>query len=144
MKHLINKNKYQVFFLFCKARFPFSFALHTWIVINEKGKLTRYEVAHFKQKNHLIKNNWKPFLGVNKFFFYNGLFSKTHLLYYFEDSIGKKFVDIIKKSENNYPYLNKYSLLGPNSNTYTQWVMNQLPNLKLHLPKNAYGKNYLK
>jgi len=31
-------------------------------------------------------------------------------------------------------------IIGPNSNTFTQWVVDQVPECKLRLPWNAWGK----
>lgn len=33
-----------------------------------------------------------------------------------------------------------YKLTGPNSNTYTQWVLNKFPEWDIKLPWNAFGK----
>jgi hypothetical protein len=51
-------------------------------------------------------------------------------------------IKIIEKSKQNYPYIDDYSLLGSNSNTYAQWVLNHSKNIKKILPRNAFGKNY--
>ena len=45
----------------------------------------------------------------------------------------------------DYPYATHYNiLLGPNSNTLVQWVIDQVPECNLELPSNAWGKNYSK
>lgn len=44
----INKNKYQLFICCCPASLPLSFAVHPYIIFNEKGKVSRYEVAFKK------------------------------------------------------------------------------------------------
>ena len=46
---LIKKDKYQVLIFTCPVPIPFNFAIHPWIICNEKGKVTRYEVVHFKK-----------------------------------------------------------------------------------------------
>ena len=43
-----------------------------------------------------------------------------------------------------YPYASEYAVWpGPNSNTFTAWVLRQLPELKADLPPTAIGKDYL-
>ncbi len=53
---------------------------------------------------------------------------------------AKKIIQEIKKTEIDYPYLHTYKLLGPNSNTYTQYILNKFPEWKIRLPWNAFGK----
>jgi hypothetical protein len=40
----------------------------------------------------------------------------------------------------NYKYKNQYKLLGPNCNTYIQWIINKFPQAKIKLPFLAIGK----
>ena len=43
-----------------------------------------------------------------------------------------------------YPYADEYRVWpGPNSNTFTAWVMRQVPELRADLPPTAIGKDYL-
>jgi len=58
-------------------------------------------------------------------------------------SIAEKMANFILKKSKEYPFRNKYKMYpGPNSNTYTQWVLNYFPNSGLKLPINAFGKNW--
>jgi hypothetical protein len=41
---LIDKNKYQVFVVLSRGNFPVSFAVHPWVVVNNKGDIKRYEI----------------------------------------------------------------------------------------------------
>ena len=51
---------------------------------------------------------------------------------------------IVSGGLQNYPYRDRYHMfLGPNSNTFTQWVVDQVPECKLKLPWNAWGKGYI-
>src|SRR3989344_8628629 len=72
--NLVNKDKYQVFVLGCRAHFPFGFFRHAWFVVNEKGKLWRIEVRHYKNKSapelgHLFLDVLPPFDGIGIFHF---------------------------------------------------------------------------
>jgi len=43
-----------------------------------------------------------------------------------------------------YPYASEYTVWpGPNSNTFTAWVLRQVPELQADLPPTAIGKDYL-
>jgi hypothetical protein len=57
----------------------------------------------------------------------------------------KLFIFIESEELQSYPYKNRYNILmGPNSNTFTQWIVDQVPECKLTLPYNAWGKGYNK
>ncbi len=51
-------------------------------------------------------------------------------------------VECIENSPHNYPYCGHYSYIGPNSNTYVQWVLDAFPESGLKLPWNAFGKGF--
>lgn len=50
----------------------------------------------------------------------------------------------IDQAARDYPYAGEYTLWpGPNSNTFTAWIGRAVPELELHLPATAIGKDYL-
>lgn len=49
LENLIEKDKYQVLLCSSPANIMVGFAVHTWFLINRKGKLTRWEVIHLKK-----------------------------------------------------------------------------------------------
>lgn len=59
---------------------------------------------------------------------------------------GEKAQAIIKKLPkiiSEYPYTNQYRLWpGPNSNTFIQYVIRSMPELRTELPSNAIGKDW--
>lgn len=60
-----------------------------------------------------------------------------------KNSLAHKVATFIDDTIKDYPYKNIYKHLpGPNSNTFTQWILNHFPEIKLQLPRNAFGKNY--
>lgn len=149
---LIKTNGYQVFLFTCPASLPFVFAVHPWFVCIKNGEISRWEVRFEKNKNnpatgkHLHLNLLPPFVGIEMFSFLSKRFLwKAKLLGYIEgneNSTAKKVFDFIENSKNIYPYKDKYLLWGPNSNTYTQWVLNAFPDFDLKLPWNCFGRNY--
>ena len=145
----IEPNKYQLFLLTCPASIPVMFARHPWFVINKMGKLSRWEVffkpARTKTSwGHLTKDFFPPFQGVGVVLFSKKYFWKDVRLIGSisggEDSLAAEMIDFIENSPNTYHRCHDYSLLGPNSNTYAQWVINTFPACGWKLPWNSFGK----
>jgi len=147
---LIKKDRYQVFVFTCPGSFPFIFARHPWFVVNKRGTISRWEVLFRKNLNntswgHLHKNFLPLFLGIEIVPFINVFHHKAKLLNIIEgdeNSTARKIADFIENSKENYPYCDKYSLFGPNSDTYGQWILDNFPELKIKLPWNCFGKNF--
>lgn len=147
---LIKSDKYQVFLFICRASIPFQFAGHSWFVINCKGDIKRFEVLFSKKKimnesRHLYVDNQTPAQGIDSAPFVSNIFWKSKLIGSIEggdDSLAAHMSEFIKKSENSYPYRNKYALLGPNSNTYISWIISHFPESGFVLPKRCFGKNF--
>ncbi len=140
-----SKDAHQVLLYRCPAYFPFSFAVHTWLVVNKKGQISRWEV-HFRKTGH--KTSWGhlhlnlllPFQKLDVFPVPTGLFWKPKLLGKVEGDLAERMAAFIERSPIEYPYCHTYSLTGPNSNTYTEWILASFPESKLALPWNAIGK----
>lgn len=50
----------------------------------------------------------------------------------------------IAAAARSYPYAQEYSAWpGPNSNTFTAWILREVPELRADLPPTAIGKDYL-
>ena len=152
---LIDATKYQVFICASKMPMPFSFAMHTWIVTIDHGKINRYEVWGYTDlrkpaDGHLHINLFQPWVGVRVFPSHHSHIEakrfSSKILYKLEGEVDSLADHIIKFIENNldtYPYAKNYHYFpGPNSNTFTQWVINQFPELEYKLPWSAIGKNY--
>lgn len=143
----IDTDKTQVFVCICPVSIPFSFASHTWFVVNDHGSISRWEVLFRKvpcktRWGHLFKDYFPPFQGIDLFIFIHRYFWKGTLLGIVEGETAEHMAEFIENSPNTYPYYDTYSLTGPNSNTYTQWVINHFPEISLKLPWNSFGKNY--
>jgi uncharacterized protein DUF3750 len=116
-------------------------AVHTWIAVKPRDArvYTRYEVIGWGVDRGL------PALRVNR----SGPDN-----YWFGDR-PEKLVDLrgegvdavverVQAAVAAYPYPSTYRLWpGPNSNTFTAWVGQRVPELNLQLPASAIGKNYL-
>lgn len=145
----VNPDANQVFLCMSQATLPFSFAIHPWFVVNKQGDVSRWEfLAHPQQAQtswgHIHKDAFPyPFSGINMFPYSDTLRWPSTI----RDSItgkGAKYViEVIETTPKNYPYPDTYKLLGPNSNTYAQWILNNCPDFDTTLPVNAIGKRYL-
>jgi Protein of unknown function (DUF3750) len=116
-------------------------AVHTWIAIKPRDAraYTRYEVIGWGVDRGL------PALRVNR---------SGPDKYWFGDR-PEKLVDLrgegvdavverVEAAVADYPYPSTYRMWpGPNSNTFTAWVGQRVPELNLKLPASAIGKNYL-
>lgn len=135
----------------CPAHFPFIFAIHPWFVINRKGVVSRWGISFKKHSRalswgYLNKNIRPPFDGIEIFSFVRGTWKGKVLSSIEGDqgSLAEKMTKLIDQSNTQYPYTREYSLTGPNSNTYIQWVLNKFPESQMKLPWNAFYKNYSK
>lgn len=150
LKGMVRDDRYQVFLLSCPAALPVSFASHPWFVVNKCGVLSRWEVLLMPRKDwpmrwgHLHKDFFSPFEGVEMFFFTDRYKWKNIRLLGVveggEGSLAERMADFIENSPQSYPYWEKYRLIGPNSNTYAQWVLGHFPECGLRLPWNSFGK----
>jgi hypothetical protein len=146
-KNLINLSKQQVFLFTSNAIMPFSFTRHPWFVVNNKGDISRWEIIVDPNKPDVFvtKDFCDPWLGSAIFPFNNKFYWKERLEGYVtedENNNIEPLVKLILNSEKEYPFNNLYLYLGPNSNTYAQWILNQYPEFDLKLPWNSFGKGY--
>ena len=146
-EELLENNKYQVFIFSSPVPIPFNFAVHTWFVINLKGEIHRWEFGKFRGSPHpngvgILRDYLEPTRGMPYYFWKTKKKFKSKLVDYIEGDIAKQLAKFIEGHSNDYPFKNIYSLTGPNSNTYMQWVLNKFPKSNLKLPFNAFGKNY--
>jgi hypothetical protein len=147
----IDKTLYQVWLLKSPVPFPFSFAMHGWFVVNIKGDLNRWEFGQFgnplgPKKIGVFKNLLPLTAGMNKYGWKTEPRSKATLLFSIsggEDSLAREIATFISRDSENYPFKKTYRYLGPNSNTYLQWVLNHFVEIRDKLPNKAIGKNYL-
>lgn len=152
-----NESRYKVYVFASRMPFPISMYIHTWIVVCDNDKVNRYDVWHWKNRcessvGHVHLNLYDPWVGVMKLplirnsklnvprsesFVLESVMGDT-------GSVAQRVVEFLNTSYATYPYTQRYSYYpGPNSNTFTQWVLNMFPELNIKLPWNAVGKNFL-
>ncbi len=150
----------------CPASLPFSFAVHTHLAVNRKGALTRYTISYRKARfdgkplftgsghictdcNQYLHKDGKPptMGGVEVFPYVASPVWKVRVagcLEGGEESLAKRICDFLESSFASYPYADRYSVLGPNSNTYPAWILKHFPESDIRLPWNAFGKRFKK
>ncbi len=117
------------------------FAVHTWIAIKEKNAPS-YEVMQvvgFRLHHGLPALMDEPSEPDRRWF------GKTPTLIL--DIRGEKAESAIAKIHKavaDYPYRDAYRVWpGPNSNTFTSYVLRAAPELGIDLPSNAIGRDWL-
>ena len=145
----LKPDSYQVFLFTCRATIPFAFASHPWFILNKKGVISRWEVFWEANRNkmswgHLHKDMWPPFQGIEMFFWSEKYFWKSRLSGIVEGPLAERMIELIESSPQAYGYNDRYSLPGPNSNTYGQWVLDHFPEAGLRLPWNSFGKHFMR
>jgi hypothetical protein len=131
--------------------FPLNTALHTWIITTSPdGTSQRYEVFHYKnyQNPHLgylHQNSIKNEIGLKQYPWnekkrYTG--QKLYEIQGNEGSLAHTIVHFVEKNTQTYAQKSQYNMfLGPNCNTFTQWILKEFPETIVKLPWNAYSGN---
>lgn len=117
------------------------FAVHTWVAVKPKDakEYTVYQVIGW-----LYFRNLPPVVANVDIPDRNWFDQKPILIADIRGEAAEKLVPEIALAVASYPYPNQYSYWpGPNSNTFTAYLGRQIPELKLTLPSNAIGKDYL-
>ncbi len=145
---------YSISIYTCTITFPLCFAKHSWVVLNspEYGE-NRYEIHSVKNKetkNYFYTNNQPTEEGMSYFSLLFFAFSKAKFkskkIFELKGIEYKNRILHIEKEIEKYPYKNIYVYFpGPNSNTFTQWIIEKAGQAELvQLPWNAFGKDYCK
>jgi hypothetical protein len=128
---------------------PLPMFRHTFVVVFSKGEVYRYEVFRkwgepMPKHGVVCKDAFAPwegnsvFLGILKRLFGAHRFSVRVLQ---ELDVDDNTIQTIQRIYSTYPKRHFYRYWGPNSNTFTQWLLHQVQ-ISYVLPWNAIGKNY--
>ena len=116
-------------------------AVHTWIAVKARDAkaYTRYEVIGWGVDRGL------PALRVNRSGPDNYWFGdRPERLVDLRGDGVDTIVERVEAAVAAYPYPSTYRMWpGPNSNTFTAWIGQRVPELNLKLPTSAFGQNYL-
>lgn len=156
----IDPNKYQVFLCASPAAIWIGCFAHTWFVVNEMGTVSRWEIFHVPDRpicadgrakgtyhswGYLHRDYQNPFEGIGVFVGSEKYRWPGCIMSKIEgdaSSVAAHMAACINASPETYPFCHFYRFVGPNSNTYTQWVLDQFPTCNMREPWNAAGKGY--
>jgi hypothetical protein len=117
------------------------FSVHTWIAIKPGGapRFTRYEVIGFGVANG------RPAVNVDRTGPDNYWFgAKPYLVLDRRGPGVDALIERVQQAIATYPHPHTYwAWPGPNSNTFTAHVARTVPELRLEMPANAVGKDFL-
>jgi hypothetical protein len=117
------------------------FGVHTWIAVKPKGapRFTVHEVNghRLRRTGTALVSSTRPADG---YWFGN----RPELLKEARGAEAEALIPRIEDAVRRYPYANTYRVWpGPNSNTFTAFVLREVPELRVDLPPTAIGKDYL-
>lgn len=115
--------------------------VHTWIAVkpSNAAEFTVHEVIGYRlpRTGTSVVSSHRPADG-------HWFGARPELL---SDLRGPGVDEVIERIEAavaSYPYAARYKVWpGPNSNTFTAWVLRQVPEVRADLPPTAIGKDYL-
>jgi len=116
------------------------FADHTWTSVKPRGadSYTVYEVI-----------GWRKFRGRSVVRIAEDLpdrrwfGNEPRVLYELRGDAAQAAAEGIAEAAESYPYPDEYTAFpGPNSNTFTQWLVENVEELDFSLPIRAIGKNF--
>ncbi|HSH41977.1 MAG TPA: DUF3750 domain-containing protein [Arenicellales bacterium] len=118
-----------------------AFGVHTWIAVKDRDgeRYRRYEVIGWRHYRGLpaVSVNRRPPDGR----WYG---SRPQLLADLRGLEAERAIEGIDAAARSYPYAKRYRVWpGPNSNTFTAHVVRRVPELRVHFPSTAVGKDYL-
>lgn len=114
------------------------FSVHSWIAFKPENakRFTRFEVV-----------GWGPPLRKDKYPVDGRWYGNTpEIILEVQGDKASELIPKIQAAVNDYPYNRRGSYgvwPGPNSNTFVAWIARQIPELRLEMPSNAVGKDYL-
>jgi len=117
------------------------FGVHTWIAVKRAHApaFTVHEVMGWRLRSAgtvVVERN-RPADG----YWYG---SRPELLGDIRGRGVERIIDRIDAAVQEYPYPNRYHVWpGPNSNTFTAFVLRRVPELRVDLPPTAIGKDYM-
>ena len=116
------------------------FAVHTWIAAKKAGaeSYTVYEVVGWRKKRGL------PLVRMEQDapdrYWYG---ERPVLLAGHQGPVADDLIPRIEAAARSYPWKDTYEAFpGPNSNTFTAWIIQQVPELDVELPFSAVGSGY--
>jgi hypothetical protein len=117
------------------------FGVHTWIAVKtaNAAEFTVHEVMgwYLKRTGSVVVSRQRAPDG----YWYG---NKPELLADIRGAGVDEIIGRIEQAAKDYPYPKRYHVWpGPNSNTFTAFILRRVPELRVDLPPTAIGKDYL-
>ena len=117
------------------------FGVHTWVAVKPANapEFTVHEVMgwYLKRTGSVVVARNRPADG----YWYG---NKPELLADIRGPGVDEIIQRIEQAAKDYPYPKRYHVWpGPNSNTFTAFILRRVPELRVDLPPTAIGKDYL-
>ncbi len=117
------------------------FADHTWVSVKRENadSYTVYEVVGWQRYQGKPVRRIATDVPDRRWYG-----AEPKILYELRGEAAQQAAGKIHEAAMNYPYPNRYlAYPGPNSNTFTQWIIQSVPELNFRLPARAVGKGYI-
>ena len=130
---------------------PFHFLKHSWLVVAAHGQFQRWEVKDFLNKKreslgYIHLDSLPPTQAYGRPLFGGKGKFRTRLLAHVQGghgSLAEQMSKLISSNAASYPHKHLYRYIpGPNSNTFIQWILDQVPEFKYALAPTALGRGY--
>jgi hypothetical protein len=115
--------------------------VHTWIAVKRTNapEFTVHEVIGYR-----LRRTGNVVVSSNRHADGHWFGAKPELLSDLRGEGVDEVIDRIEAAVANYPYAGAYRVWpGPNSNTFTAWVLRHAPEVRVDLPPTAIGKDFL-
>lgn len=115
-----------------------AFAVHTWIVVKPPGaaQFKRFDVVGWGG-SRVVRENYAAADAL----WYGG---QPEIVLDLRGEQAEPLIRDIEAAVAAYPFADTYHMWpGPNSNTFTAYIGRNVPGLRLDMPANAIGKDYL-
>ena len=117
------------------------FAIHTWVATKAEGAETYdiYQVIGWRLRRTGRAVDISQGLPDRPWFR-----SAPILLHEIKGEPARSLIEPIRQAVLSYPFHGEYTMWpGPNSNSFTQWIAMEVPDLKLELPTKAIGAGWM-
>ena len=118
-----------------------NFGVHTWVAVKPAGadSYLVYEVIGWKLRWDDTAVSIRSRAPDGRWFG-----AEPELYAEARGKDAEALIPRIEAAARGYPFAQRYSAWpGPNSNTFTAWILREVPELRADLPPTAIGKDYL-
>ncbi len=125
--------------------FPFLIGVHTCFV-QQNDETHRWEVLDHAEMEepcwgYVQKDFLPPDAGMSYVYFLSTDTMDSSVWNRVQGERARRVLRVLENDIDTYPYREEYRLLGPNSNTFTKWVLDEA-DVDIELPWEPFGNGY--